>query len=97
MTKKTLAVALSILIALMPFLGFPVTVKTIFYVSTGLLLVILIELISIQGRKRARGEDLKRAKCYADMDEEEDVGEVCEHDETDNENFADQDKTQDTL
>ena len=52
MTKKTTAITLSIFIAIMPFLGFPTQLKTAFYVGSGLLLVVLIELISIQGRKR---------------------------------------------
>ncbi len=50
MTKKTTAITLSIFIAIMPFLGFPTSLKTFFYVFSGLLLAVLIELISIQGR-----------------------------------------------
>lgn len=48
MRKKTLALLLSILIILMPFLGFPTTLKTVFYVVAGLLLVLLIELMTVQ-------------------------------------------------
>ena len=48
MRKKTLALLLSILIILMPFLGFPSTVKTVFYVVVGILLVLLIELMTVQ-------------------------------------------------
>ena len=51
MTKKTTAITLSIFIAIMPFLGFPTSSKTIFYVASGLLLAVLIELISIQNRR----------------------------------------------
>ncbi len=66
MTKKTTAITLSIFIAIMPFLGFPTSSKTVFYVFSGLLLAVLIELISIQNRKISRanskntkGEDQK--------------------------------------
>ena len=52
MTKKTTAITLSVFIAIMPFLGFPTQLKTYFYVGSGLLLAVLIELISIQGRRR---------------------------------------------
>lgn len=52
MTKKTTAITLSIFIAIMPFLGFPTDMKTAFYVFSGLLLAVLIELISIQSRKK---------------------------------------------
>ena len=61
MTKKTTAITLSIFIAIMPFLGFPTESKTIFYVVSGLLLAVLIELISIDGRKISR-ENVKNKK-----------------------------------
>ncbi|MCK5096434.1 MAG: hypothetical protein KAR24_03710 [Candidatus Pacebacteria bacterium] len=48
MTKKTLAILLSFLVAVMPFLGFPGSFKTYFYVFAGIVLMALIELISIQ-------------------------------------------------
>ena len=65
MTKKTTAVTLSIFIAIMPFLGFPTHVKTAFYVFSGLLLAVLIELISIQNRKK----DLLDADAHYDSAE----------------------------
>ena len=51
MTKKTIAITLSIFIAIMPFLGFPTSIKTTFYVFSGLLLAVLIELISIHSQR----------------------------------------------
>ena len=51
MTKKTTAITLSIFITIMPFLGFPTSTKTAFYVVSGLVLAVLIELISIQGQR----------------------------------------------
>ncbi len=66
MTKKTLAITWSLLISVMPFLGFPTEIKTIFYVVSGLFLVVLIELISIQGRRLARRneESFNECSCY---------------------------------
>lgn len=57
MRKKTVAIMLSVFVVIMPFLGFPETFKTAFYVVSGLLLVILIEVISIQSsNKKVRPE-----------------------------------------
>lgn len=65
MTKKTTAITLSIFIAIMPFLGFPTSLKTAFYVFSGLLLAILIELISIQGRRFVdKKTDDETHACY---------------------------------
>lgn len=80
MTKKTLAIILSSFIVIMPFLGFPVAVKTVFYVVTGLLLIILIELISIHGRRRVR-MNTRRAERYDTKNREDSVEEVGGYDE----------------
>ena len=50
MTKKTIAILLSIFVAVMPFLGFPEQFDKYFYLIAGLLIAALIELISIQHR-----------------------------------------------
>jgi len=52
MRKKTVAITLSIFVAIMPFLGFPEDFKKAFYVVSGLLLSILIEVISIQSSNK---------------------------------------------
>jgi hypothetical protein len=48
MTNKTIAIILSLLVAVMPFLGFPEAWKTFFYVIAGLSLAALVEIISIK-------------------------------------------------
>ncbi len=73
MTKKTIAISLSVLVAIMPFLGFPEQFKTYFFIVSGLLLAGLIEMISIQYRKEygrliSREEELDR---YEDSYENE--------------------------
>jgi len=63
MRKKTVAITLSIFVAIMPFLGFPEDFKIAFYVVSGLLLSILIEVISIQSYdKKISSEDKEEAK-----------------------------------
>lgn len=48
MTKKSTAILLSFLVAVMPFLGFPAAFDKYFYLLAGLVLAGLIELASIQ-------------------------------------------------
>lgn len=72
MRKKTLALLLSILIILMPFLGFPTTLKTVFYVVAGILLVLLIELLTFSYH------DIKNKNvgcALDDIKDENDIGE----------------------
>ncbi|MCK5027261.1 MAG: hypothetical protein KAS07_02485 [Candidatus Pacebacteria bacterium] len=79
MTKKTTAIFLSVLVAVMPFLGFPTQFKTYFFLVSGLLLAGLIELISIQYCKECRGLLSHNEEM---LDQYEDI-EVSEKDEDD--------------
>lgn len=88
MTKKTFAIFLSVLIAVMPFLGFPAQFKTYFFLVSGLLLVGLIELISIQYCKECgklihhNSDELDRYEdLVAEEDEEETEEEVDDEEE----------------
>ena len=90
MTKKTLAIILSALIVIMPFLGFPVAFKTIFYVVVGLLLIILIELISIHGRRKTR-MNARRAVRYNVRNKEGGSEEADGYNEKNNRDITDQD------
>jgi hypothetical protein len=47
MTKKTIAIFISLLVAVMPFLGFPESFDKYFYLVSGVALAALIELVSI--------------------------------------------------
>ena len=73
MTKKTTAVTLSIFIAIMPFLGFTTDMKTVFYVTSGLLLAVLIELISIQNRRFIDKKINNETEDYHKKDKEESI------------------------
>lgn len=73
MTKKTTAITLSIFIAIMPFLGFPTDMKTAFYVFSGLLLAVLIELISIQNRRFVDKKIDNETEDYHKKDREESI------------------------
>ena len=73
MTKKTTAITLSIFIAIMPFLGFTTDMKTVFYVISGLLLAVLIELISIQNRRFIDKEIDNETEDYHKKDREESI------------------------
>lgn len=48
MTKKSIAILLSLFIAAVPFLGFPEEIDRYIYLGTGLIVAGLIELVSIQ-------------------------------------------------
>ena len=51
MTKSTLTLIIGILVAIMPYLGFPLAWKNIFYTIAGLVLVVMIINLSIARRR----------------------------------------------
>ena len=79
MTKRSIAISLALIVAIMPFLGFSTDIKELYYTAAGVIIAALIHLSSIHYCGACR-EKIENGEHDKENEESEEVLEVPEDD-----------------